>query len=292
LAAPALPLLAGAGIGHLMLIDGDYVDVSNLHRQTLFTDQECGQPKSEVAAERCRQINPDIHVENSIQSLTPENATEFVKKADVVLDCADSYAASYTLSDTCLALGVPLISASVLGLEGYVGGFCHKAPSLRAVFPEAPDSGVTCATAGVLGPVVGIVGAIQAQMALAVLLDLEPSPMGRMVRLDARQLSCTSFRFNDVPEPEQSFRFLAQSQLTDDDLIIELRGEEEAPVAIHPSALRILPESLPDNLPNEIINEDRRIALCCATGLRSWRTAERIKDRWSGEIVLVADKAS
>ncbi len=287
LAAPALPLLAGAGVGHLTIMDADQVALSNLHRQTLFSEAECGRPKAEVAAERCRALNSGIVVVGQKQALTNGNVMDFIGQADVIFDCADSYAASYTLSDACLIAGKPLISASVLGLSGYVGGFCGGAPSLRAVFPDAPDSGASCATAGVLGPVVGVIGAMQAQMALALILGIDPSPLGEMVQFDARTLRSTSFRFDAAPEPERVFPFLAASQLDADDMIVELRDTGEAPDPIHPLAQGLSVEDLKTEP-----NKDKRLALCCATGLRAWRAAEQIEPDWPGEIVLVAASTS
>ncbi len=288
LAAPALPLLAGAGVGQLTIMDRDEVALSNLHRQTLFRQSDCGRLKAEVAAERCYALNDDCAVVAKKQALTSENAAILVAQADVILDCADSYAASYILSDTCLAQGKPLISASVLGLSGFVGGFCCGAPSLRALFPDAPDSAASCATAGVLGPVVGTIGAVQAQMALNLILGMDPSPLGQMVQYDGRTLRSSSFRFDDAPEPSSRFRFLSASQLTAEDQIIELRGPDEAPVPVHPSAARVSPERLQDIDPNK----GKRLALCCATGLRAWRAAEKIQPDWPGEIVLVAASTS
>lgn len=285
LAAPVLPLLAGAGVGHLTIVDADTVSLSNLHRQTLFTEGDCGAMKSAVAARRCTQINSEIAVTALPHALTPANAPDLVAQADLVLDCADSYAAAYTLSDTCLAADTPLISASVLGLSGYVGGFCGGAPSLRAVFPDAPENAASCATAGVLGPVVGMLGALQAQMALAVLLGLEPSPLGQMVEMDARTYRSQAFRFDTAPEPARAYAFAAPSDLTDTDLIIDLRGPDEAPQMLHPNAQRA-PDTLTD-LPHA-----PRLALCCATGLRAWRAAETLSDTWQGEIVLVAASTS
>ncbi|WP_171208743.1 MULTISPECIES: ThiF family adenylyltransferase [unclassified Ruegeria] len=288
LAAPALPLLAGAGVGLITIVDGDTVDLSNLHRQTLFSEADQGRSKAEAAAARCRALNGDIEVADLAQVLTAENAQTMVAQADVVLDCADSYAASYVLSDTCLALHKPLISASVLGLSGYVGGFCGGAPSLRALFPDAPDSSASCATAGVLGPVVASIGAMQAQMALNLTLQIDPSPLGQMVQFDGRTLRSTSFRFDTAPEPDSCFRFLSAGQLTAQDHIVDLRSIEEAPIPAHPDAMRVLPENLHKIEPNT----DRRLALCCATGLRAWRAAEQIQPDWPGEIVLVAAATS
>ncbi|WP_170430708.1 HesA/MoeB/ThiF family protein [Ruegeria arenilitoris] len=287
LAAPVLPLLVGAGVGHLTIMDRDEVALSNLHRQTLFTEADSGRPKVEVAADRCRGLNGEVTISAVKQALTSENAPEFVEQADLILDCADSYAASYILSDTCLALGKPLISASVLGLTGYVGGFCGGAPSLRAVFPDAPDSGASCATSGVLGPVVGMIGAMQAQMALNLILGLQPSPLGQMVQVDARTFRSTAFRFDKTPEPARHFSFISSSQLMDGDLIVELRGPDEAPDLVHPNARRASMQDLKSEP-----NKRKRLALCCATGLRAWRAAEEMQPDWPGEIVLVAASTS
>ena len=287
LAAPSLPLLAGAGIGHITIVDGDAVSLSNLHRQTLFKEAECGSPKAEAAAARLRSLNSEITVDSHSFPLTPDNAPSLIANADCVLDCADSYAASYTLNDVCHGTRTPLISASVLSAAGYVGGFCGGAPSLRAVFPDAPDSGASCATAGVFGPVVGIMGSLQAQMALSVILGLNPSPLGQMVQFDAVNFRSTSFRFDSAREPAKILPFAALSQLMSNDMIVELRGIEEAPSALHPEAERILPDQVVENLPST----NRRLVLCCATGLRSWRTAERVRQVWPGEILLVAASA-
>ncbi|WP_299949750.1 HesA/MoeB/ThiF family protein [uncultured Ruegeria sp.] len=285
LAAPALPLLAGAGIGHLTIVDGDTVSLTNLHRQTLFSETDCGQSKARIAADRCRAINSEISIESQEHGLTPANAPDLLTQADLVLDCADSFAMSYLLSDLCLAQNTPLISASALGFGGYAGGFCGGAPSLRALFPDAPDSGASCDTAGVLGPVVGMIGSMQAQMALNVLLGLTPSSLGQLVQFDARSLRASGFQFDTAPEPDAWFRFVAASDLTDQDRIIELRQEA---AVLHPSAQRLRAEDLAQNLPPA----GTRLALCCATGLRAWRAAEEITSIWPGEIVLVAASVS
>ena len=285
LAAPVLPGLAGAGVGHIRIVDPDIVERSNLHRQTLFTEVDCGSSKAEIASGRCMAINSEITAEPLALALTPANAEALVANADIILDCADSYAASFILSDTCLAQRKPLISASVLELSGYVGGFCGGAPSMRAVFPDAPERGKTCATAGVLGSVVATIGAMQAHMALAVLLGLAPSPLGQMVQFDGRTFRTNSFRFENAPEPANPLHFEDTSALSKQDLIIDLRSAEEAPDPAHPDAIRILPPDVPDQLPDA---GKKRLALCCASGLRAWQLGENLQPNWPGEIVLVA----
>lgn len=286
LAATALPLLAGAGVGRVTIVDGDVVDLSNLHRQHLFNEADTGTSKAKVAASRCRAINSEIYMSALNEKLTPENAEAIVNKSDLVLDCADSFAVSYTLSDVCFTRKIPLITGSALALSGYAAGVCGVAPSLRAVFPDAPENAANCATAGVMGPIVSMIGALQAQMALAALLDLKPRPLGQMVQMDATSYRSTSFRFDGVSEPDEFFRFESARSLRNTDTIIELRDEIEAPEPAHAHALRM---GVDDIL---TLPKQGRLALCCATGLRSWRAAEKLKPIWPGEIVLVAASAS
>ena len=288
LAASALPLLAGAGVGRITIVDGDTVELSNLHRQTMFTEGDQGKPKAEVAAARCQAINGEITVEAEVAKMTPANAPTLLNGVTLVMDCADSYAVSYTLSDLCLAENNPLITGSALALSGYAAGVCGGAPSLRALFPDAPERGASCATAGVMGPVVALIGAMQTQMALAVLMGHQPSPLGQMVQFDARSMRSAPFRFDIAPEPEVAFEFVVPEMLSEADTIVELRGPEEAPEPAHPDAIRLLPDQLKENLPIA----EGRLALCCATGLRSWRAAEFTQEIWPGEIVLVAASAS
>ena len=163
LGVPVLHYLAGAGVGSITVVDGDRVEEANLHRQPLYRMDDLGRSKAEAAAQALRALNPDVVTQPQTRWLDPACAPDLVAEADVVLDCADTFAASLTLSDACRDADLPLISGSALGLTGYAGGFCGGAPSLRAVFPDLPQTAASCASAGVLGPVVAMIGAVQAQ---------------------------------------------------------------------------------------------------------------------------------
>lgn len=260
LGVPVLQYLTGAGVGRITVIDPDVVEESNLHRQPLYA-RHIGQPKANAAAEEMALLNPDVTVVPVVDRLTPATPLDGF---DVVLDCADSFAASYTLSDRCGA--VPLISASVLGMSGYVGGFCGGAPSLRAVFPDLPETVATCATAGVMGPMVAMLGAAQAQMALAVLLGHTPSPLGHLLRFDG--LRPSSFRFDTAPEPVGWHPFVALADLAPDDLVVDVRQPDLSPAA---------PQ------------DGQRTVFVCRSGLRAWRAADDLRARWGGDIALLAD---
>lgn len=284
LAAPVLQYLVGAGLGALRLVDPDRVALSNLHRQTLFTTADIGHPKVTAATERMAALDPDCRISPHLCALGPDNVADLADGADLVLDCADSFAVSYILSDFCLAAGLPLISASVVDCAGYCGGFCGGAPSLRAVFPTLPPQMGSCAVNGVLGPVVGMVGALQASMALSVLAGLAPSPLGQLVTLDAAGNHFGGFRFDGAPEPDHAPAFIAPSDLRPEDVVIDLRAPDEAPLAT-PEARRATVDSLCDlALPDP----GARMALCCRSGLRAWHGAQKLAPVWPGEIVLVA----
>lgn len=282
LGVPVLQYLAGAGVGHLVVVDPDVVEAGNLHRQVMYGTDWLGRPKAEAAAAILGRLNPEVAVTPRVAALDPLTAPELVGGADLVLDCADSFAVSYMLSDACRAAGRPLVSASALGLGGYAGGFCGGAPSLRAVFPELPEQAATCATAGILGPVVGMLGCLQAQMALSVLLGLSPSPLGQLVTLGPG-LGFGGFRFDGAEEPGDPWPFLSVAGIRPGDFVADLRGAAEAPVAL---GMRLGVEAFGAGGPCPAPGQ--RAVLVCRSGLRSWRAARRLRTVWDGEIALVA----
>lgn len=281
LGVPVLQYLAGAGVGQITLVDGDTVAAHNLHRQPIYRMDQIGQPKARAAASALAALNPDVRVTPICDMLDPANAPSLIAAADLALDCADTFAASLTLSDLCHAQGKPLITASVLARAGYVAGCCGGAPSLRAIFPDLPERGPTCATAGVMGPVVGAVGALQAQMTLSVLLGLSPSPLGQLVSLDAATWRMSGFRFDRAPEPDAPLPFIARSQIRAQDMLIDLRSEAP-PFA--PQARHIPPEGMDSLTPPD----GGRVVLACATGLRAHNAGQKLQRRWPGDIALLA----
>lgn len=281
LGCTVVPALAAAGIGRLTIIDPDRVELNNLHRQTLYTAADLGRSKAHAAAARARALNPEGQVGSLMVRLDPANALDLMVGADLVVDAADSFAVTYTLSDLCLSMGKPLISASVIGRAGYAGGFCGAAPSYRAVFPDLPAQAASCSSAGVMGPAVVALGAVQAQMVLSVLIGLEPSPLGRIVTLDMASWRFGGFGFEDAPEAP-GFGFVAAAQISAADTLLDLRP----PGTAHPlSGAQIL---APGDLADWPIPSGR-VVLCCSSGLRAWRGAQVLAARGATVLALLAD---
>jgi molybdopterin/thiamine biosynthesis adenylyltransferase len=286
LGCAVLPYLCAAGVGQLIVVDHDVVDESNLHRQPLYRMDDIGQRKAEVSWATLAALNPYVGIKAVCERLTPGNAPALVGAADIVVDAADSFAVTYILSDECARVRKPLVSASVIGLSGYAGVFCGDVPSYRAVFPDLPAQAGTCATSGVLGTAVGVMGTVQAQMVLSLLLEFSPSVAGRVITVDFRTLRFSGFSFLSAREEQDGLRFIARDEVTSSDVTVELRGEQEAPVPAFASSVRLAPDAI-ETLCDRV-NGDTRVVLCCRTGLRAWRAAMRLRAAGHHNVALFA----
>ena len=287
LGSPVLQYLCAAGVGRLLIADPDRVEESNLHRQPLYRMSDLGEPKAAAAAAALRLLNPQVTVEGFAVRLTPANAPSWVARAELIIDAADSLAVSYILSDECLRRGKPLVSASVLGLAGYVGAFCGGAPSYRALFPEMPRQAGSCAQSGVLGSAVGVMGTLEAHLSLALLLKLTPPVLGQLISVDFRTLRFGGFSFANAPEPlEPALRFIAPEDVSERDLVVDLRSLTEAPVSPFSNALRVSVEQL--EAAGLARGSASRVVLCCRSGVRAWRAAEALKRAGHADLALIA----
>lgn len=165
--------LAGAGIGRLLLSDRDRVAASNLHRQILYTQADLGRAKTAAAVLRLAALNPEVSLEPHEGRLTPERLAGLVREADVVLDCTDNFPTRFAINEACVNGRRPLVSGAAIRYEGQLAVFDARRDDgacYACVFPADGDSQESCEEAGVLGPVVGVIGSLQAHLALALLL--------------------------------------------------------------------------------------------------------------------------
>ena len=188
LGAPAALYLAAAGVGTIGLIDDDDVDVSNLQRQVIHATAAVGRPKVDSAAEAIRALNPDVEVVAHRTRLTADNARDLLGGWDVVIDGTDNFPTRYLVNDAAVMLGLPLVHGAVLGFNGQVGVFdARRGPCYRCLHPTPPPAGSvpSCAEAGVLGVLPGIIGTMQAAEALKLVIGGGQPLLGRLALLDA-----------------------------------------------------------------------------------------------------------
>jgi sulfur-carrier protein adenylyltransferase/sulfurtransferase len=303
LGSPAALYLAAAGVGTLGLVDFDAVDVTNLQRQVLHGTQDIGRAKVESAADRIADINPHVTVERFQTKLTSANALDIIGTFDLVVDGSDNFPTRYLINDACVLTGRPDIFGSVFRFEGQASVFAtERGPCYRCLFREPPPAGLvpSCAEAGVLGVLPGLVGTIQATEAVKLVLGIGDPLVGRLLLVDALRLQFREIRVRRDPKcpacgtrelttlidydafcgvsaqtalplmPEITPRELAAKQARGEDFdLIDVREPYEYEAARIPGARLIPLGSLADAMP--ALDPDREIIVMCKVGGRSAR---------------------
>lgn len=203
LGSPAALYLAAAGVGTLGVADFDVVDISNLQRQILHSTSSVGQPKTESASQRLRDLNPNIEVIALSERVSSGNALEILSPFDAVIDGSDNFPTRYLINDACVLSGKPCIYGSVFRFEGQAGILAPRlgGPCYRCLYPEPPPLGAApnCAEAGVLGVLPGLIGVIQATEALKLVAGIGKPLLGRLLLVDALEMSFRSIRVKRDP---------------------------------------------------------------------------------------------
>ena len=299
LGVPVISYLAGAGIGRLGLVDGDRLEPSNLHRQTMYALADVGKLKAELAAARVHALNPDVDTRIHAVRLGPPNAPEIVGQYDLIIDCTDNFSTKFLLNDVCVELRKPAIFSSVYQYEGQLqvvrpdrDGAC-----LRCVWPQAARDGIVgnCAEAGVLGPVPGTFGSLQAFEALKLLLDLPGQLANELLVLDLLTMSISRVRAKrasacpeharscerqpvDTAELEVSFESLDQAFAAGFDIVDIREPHEVVATPALAAHLRHIPMA-------ELLHGQPAFApsgkslLVCASGRRSLAATQELRSR-------------
>jgi adenylyltransferase/sulfurtransferase len=193
LGVPAALRLAHAGIAHFTLIDPESIELSNLARQIIYRTADTGQPKARVAAQRLTGRFPQLKVEAIVDALNPGNAATLVARHDFVIDGTDDPVTKFLINDACVAAERPLVYGGVLGFSGQaMTVIAGRTACLRCLFESPPAEGevASCREAGILGPVAGIIGTVQAQEAIRFASDQAPALAGRILTYDGRSSRC------------------------------------------------------------------------------------------------------
>ncbi len=305
LGVPVISYLAGAGIGRLGLVDSDRLEPSNLHRQTMYALADVGKLKAELATERVRALNPDVDVRAYTTRLDALNAPDLIAQHDLVIDCTDNFSTKFLLNDYCVQLGKPVVFASVYQYEGQLQIVQPGSACLRCVWPEATRDGIVgnCAEAGVLGPVPGIFGGLQAFEAMKLLLDLPGQLKDELLVLDLLTLSTSRVRTKRgaaCPEHAISRTTAAQKASAPPNLEVSFDSLDQAYDAgfdivdiREPHELREVPtpSSHSRNVPMaELLHGQppfsppRKTVLVCASGRRSLAATQELRERGLADV--------
>ena len=187
LGSPVAMYLASAGVGRLTIADHDRVDLSNLQRQILHDSNDIGRPKVESARTRLTALNPDVTVTPLNTRIDASQLQQLAQQADVIVDASDNFATRFAINAACVATGTPLVSGAAVRMEGQLSVFVPRrsdSPCYRCLYREGDEPDQTCTDNGVLAPIVGIIGSLQALEALKLLLGIGETLCGRLLVFD------------------------------------------------------------------------------------------------------------
>lgn len=311
LGSPSSLYLAAAGIGRIGIVDPDTVELSNLQRQILHGESTVGTSKLDSAEKRLLEINPHVIIEKHACNFTTANAMEIAQNYDIIIDGTDNFPTRYLSNDVSFFLKKPNIYASIFRFEGQLSVFAPHlgGPCYRCMLPEPPDPGSvpSCAEAGVLGVLPGIMGSLQAMEAIKILLGTGAPPLGRLLHYDALQTSFREFKLRRDPECPLCGKEPTITELMDYDqfcgipnqendsnefeisvnqlqhklnnvfsgTLLDVREDWEYEVANIPQAILIPLGQFPSIVPDlEAKGRDHEILIHCKSGVRSAHACE------------------
>ena len=289
LGCPVLQNLASAGVGSIGIADGDVVDETNLHRQLLYTLNDCGKNKVETAKSAILELNPEINVIVFPEFFTTENAARIVQEYQIIVDCTDAISVRYLINDVAVAKKIPVVYASIHKFEGQVSVFNYKnGPSYRCLFPEKEGLNAipNCSVSGVLGVLPNTLGTLQATEVLKIILEIGTVLSGKLLIYDALHFQTQIIDFARNPKAiEKGFiigtqllhRKKAVENLSSETflekcnelgmVVIDVRELDEMPVFKRKNVIKIPISELEEY--SKKLDKNQEIVLFCQTGQRS-----------------------
>lgn len=297
LGCPILQYLTAAGVGIIGTIDFDKVDETNLQRQILFTVDDIGKNKAEIAANRLKQLNNFVQFNVYAEKLTNENAIDLFSEYDLIVDGSDNFSTRYLVNDACVQTSTPLVYGAIYKFEGQVAVFNYQnGPSYRCLFPEAPEEGAVpnCSEIGVIGVLPGLIGTKQANEAIKIILEIGEPLSGKLLVYDALQSSQFVVDIerneaqikiaNEINITEYDYEYFCgikkqsimnqissaelKEVMTNEDVqVIDVREPHETPKVDELNAINIPLQTIPNNL--DKIEKDKKVIVHCQHGVRS-----------------------
>jgi adenylyltransferase/sulfurtransferase len=299
LGCPVLQNLAAAGVGNIGIVDGDVVDETNLHRQSLYRLKDCGQGKAFTAAQAILEMNPEVNVTVFPEFFKEQNAFEIVQDFQIIVDCTDTIAVRYLINDVAVVKKIPVVYASIYKFEGQVSVFNYKnGPSYRCLFPESEDLNAipNCVVSGVLGVLPNTIGSFQATEVLKMILEMGTVLSGKLMVYDGLHFQTQTIAFAKNPkaiekgiinglkilntiqskskEAIDGSEFLKKSKVSNV-LIIDVREVNEEPKFTGPNVIQIPVNCL--EKASEKLEKQQEIVLFCQTGQRSQAALHYLK---------------
>lgn len=299
LGCPVLQYLTAAGIGTLGIIDFDVVEISNLQRQVLFGTSSLGQNKAEAAKKRLKDLNPDISIIAYTEKLTYQNALELFKNYDIIVDGSDNFETRYLVNDACIITNKPFVFGAIYKFEGQVSVFNYKnGPSYRCLFPNPPqkDTVPNCSEIGVLGVLPGIIGSMQANEILKIILGIGNVLSGKLLYYNALSSQISTLKINKSEDKIENvlkekhhfnkkqleFDCEFQSDISIKDVLlkdnvqyIDVREAHEQPKVKGLEIIQIPLNQLKNNL--EKIDSSKEKLIFCQSGIRSKQAVSLLK---------------
>ena len=224
LGCPILQYLVAAGVGHVGIVDDDVVDISNLHRQILYSIADVGKPKAEVAKQKLEWLNPFVELTAYEERLSTDNAAKLINGYDIVIDGSDNFTTRYLVNDTCVALNKPLIFGSIFKFEGQVSIFNYDdGPNYRDLFPEPPPENEVpnCDEAGVIGVLPGIIGTYMANETIKIICGIGETLSGKLFSMNALDNSISVYKINKQKQTNSASAIANQAVSLDREISME-----------------------------------------------------------------------
>lgn len=292
LGCAVLPYLAAAGIGKIGIIDGDKIEESNLHRQVLYAAEQIGLYKVKEAADAIIKKNPSLEVLVYEQFLTAKNAAEIFSDFDLIIDATDNLFIRYVIDDTCIVCGKPFVYGSIHQFQGQVSVFNFEGgPTYRDIFPEESKSAPNCAEAGVLGTTVGLIGMLQANEAMKIILGVGEVLSGKLLIYNLLSNSQQVFEFGNAPKSKKrhisaSFEMIsAEEALIGKSVLLDVREQGEMPQVdlenVQQVPLSILEKELGS------LDKSAEFRIFCQSGVRSRKAADLLSRKGFEKLKLI-----
>ncbi|MHC0441548.1 molybdopterin-synthase adenylyltransferase MoeB [Flavobacterium sp. 3-210] len=304
LGAAILPYLAGVGIGEIGIVDHDVIEISNLQRQVIYKTDAIGKSKATEAKLMISELNPEIKVNAFSEKLSGKNALSLFEKYDIIIDATDNIAIKYVINDACLVTNKPMVYGSIFRFQGQVSVFNYQnGPTYRCLYPDENSNALNCEDAGVIGISVGIIGMLQTNEVIKMILGMGEVLSGKILvynilnneqqkydfdKSDAQNISRESFeeKYNKSEVEEISFESILEEIDDDDVLFLDVRNEDELPKISLKNQVQIPLIHLEKEI--EKLDKNQKIYVFCQSGIRSKIAVELLQNHQFKNIKSIA----